>query len=63
MEVGVKRFLFLFNYTSDTILKWLQSPETQGIKYKKETITTFDVPSASSYAKSVPIPSDDVSLW
>jgi len=63
MEVGVKRFLLLSNCTPDTILKWLQSPKTQGIKYKKKTITTFDVPSVSSYAKSVLMPSDDASLW
>jgi len=63
MEIGVKRFLFLSNYTLDTILKRLQSPKTQGIKYKKETITTFDVLSASSRAKSVLIPSDNMSLW
>jgi len=62
MEVGVKRFSLLSNCTPDTILKWLQSPETQGIKYKKETITTFNVPSAFSCAKSVPIPSNDVSF-
>jgi len=51
MEVGVKRFFF-FHPVLDTILKLLQSPETQGIKYKKKTITTFRIPSTSFCPKS-----------
>jgi len=43
IEVSAKRFLFPSHPAPDTILKLLQSPETQGIKYKKETITTFRI--------------------
>jgi len=46
----------------DTILKLLQSPETQGIKYKKETITTFRIPSIPFCPKSSQNPTDDASL-
>jgi len=58
MKVNAKRFS-LFPYPAlDTILKALQSPETQGIKYKKKTITTFRIPSTSSYPKSSQNPTD-----
>jgi len=62
MEIGVKRFLFQFNYTLDTILKILQSPETQEIKYKRETITTFRTPSSPFCSKTFQIPTDDTAL-
>ena len=62
MEVGVKRFLFLSNCTPDTILKILQSSETQEIKYKRETITTFRIPSTSFCPKASQNPTDDAAL-
>ena len=62
MEVSAKRFFFLSYSTLDTILKLLQSPETQGIKYKKETITTFRIPSTLSCPKSSQNPTDYASL-
>jgi len=40
----------------------LQSPETQGIKYKKETITTFRIPSTYFCPKSFQNPTDDAAL-
>jgi len=43
MEVSAKRFSLFPYLASDTILKLLQSSKTQGIKYKKETITTFRI--------------------
>ena len=50
----------LFFYSApDTILKLLQSPETQGIKYKKEIITTFRIPSTPFCPKSSQNPTDD----
>ena len=52
MEVSTKRFSFSILPALDTILKLLQMFETQRIKYKKETITTFRIPSTSSYSKS-----------
>jgi len=53
----------LFFYpASDTILKSLQSPKTQGIKYKKETITTFRIPSTPFCPKSFQNPIDDMFL-
>jgi len=61
MEVSTKRFS-LFYPALDTILKLLQSPETQGIKYKKETITTFRIPSTPFCPKSFQNPTDDMSL-
>jgi len=42
MEVSAKRFSSL-HPAPDTILKLLQSPETQEIKYKKKTIITFRI--------------------
>ena len=51
IEVSAKRFSFFYSVL-DTILKLLQSPETQGIKYKKKTITTVRIPSTSFYPKS-----------
>jgi len=62
MKVGVKRFLLLSNCTPDTILMLLQSPETQEIKYKKETITTFRIPSTPFYPKASQNPTYDVAL-
>ena len=44
----------------DTILKLLQSPETQGIKYKKETIITFRIPSTPFCLKTFQNPTNDV---
>jgi len=46
----------------DTLLKLLQSPETQEIKDKKETITTFRIPLTFSCPKSSQNPTDYVSL-
>jgi len=43
IEVSAKRFSLFSHSVPDTILKLLQSPKTQGIKYKKETITTFRI--------------------
>jgi len=60
MEVGVKRFL---PDPTDTILKLLQSPETQEIKYKKGTIATFGFPSTPFCPKSSQNPTDDVVLF
>jgi len=45
-----------------TILKILQSPETQEIKYKRETITTFRIPLTPFYPKASQIPTDDMAL-
>ena len=53
---------FFFFPTPDTILKLLQSPGTQGIKYKKETITTFRIPLTLFLPKSSQNPTDDMSL-
>jgi len=58
MEVNAKRFSLSPHPALDTILKVLQSPETQGIKYKKETITTFRIPSTSFCSKSSQNPTD-----
>ena len=52
IEVSAKRFSFFSHSVPDTILKLLQSPKTQGIKYKKETITTFSIPLTLSCSKS-----------
>ena len=41
----------------------LQSPETQEIKYKKKTITTFRIPLTPFCPKSSQNPTDDVSLF
>jgi len=62
MKVGVKRFFLLSNCILDTILMLLQSPETQEIKYKKETITTFRIPSTSFCPKVSQNPTDDMAL-
>ena len=43
MEVSAKRFSSFVYPALDTILKLLQSSETQGIKYKNETIITFRI--------------------
>ena len=50
------------NCTPDTILKLLQSPETQEIKYKKGTIATFGFPLTSFGPKSSQNPTDDMAL-
>ena len=63
MEVEVKRFLLLSNYTLDTILMLLQSPETQEIKYKKKTITTFRIPLTHFCPKASQNPTDNVALF
>jgi len=65
IEVSAKRFSFFSPsapYAPDTILKLLQSPETQGIKYKKETITTFRIPSTPFCSKSSQNPTNNASL-
>ena len=62
IEISTKRFFFSSHLTLDTILKLLQSSETQGIKYKKETITTFRIPSTPSCSKSSQNPTDYASL-
>jgi len=41
----------------------LQSPETQELKYKKETITTFRIPSTSFCPKTSQNPTDDAVLF
>jgi len=63
MEISTKRFLFFSHPALDTILKLLQSSETQGIKYKKETITTFRIPLTSSCPKSFQNPTDYAFLF
>jgi len=60
IEVSTKRF-FSFHPAPDTILKLLQSPETQGIKYKKETITTFRISLTPFCPKSSQNPTNDIS--
>jgi len=40
----------------------LQSPETQEIKYKKETITTFRIPLTPFCSKASQNPTDDTAL-
>ena len=53
----------LFSYpTLDTILKLLQSSETQGIKYKKKNIATFRILLTPSCSKSSQNPIDYVFL-
>jgi len=54
--------LFQSNCTPDTILKLLQSPETQEIKYKKGTIATFGFPLTPFCSKSSQNPTDDMVL-
>jgi len=51
-----------FHPALDTLLKLLQSPETQGIKCKKETITTFRIPSTPFYPKSSQNSTNNTSL-
>jgi len=55
MKVNAKRFSLFSHPVLDTILK---SPETQEIKYKKETITTFRIPLTSFYSKFSQNPTD-----
>ena len=43
-------------------IKVLQSPETQEVKYKKRTITTFGFPLTSFCSKSSQNPTDDMAL-
>ena len=63
IEVNAKKF-FSFPYSAlDTILKLLQSSETQGIKYKKEAITTFRIPLTPFCSKSSQNPTNYVSLF
>ena len=47
-----QKVLLFSSCSLDTILKLLQSSETQRIRYEKETITTFSVSLTSSYFKS-----------
>ena len=63
MKVSAKRFLSFSHSALDTILKLLQSSETQGIKYKKETITTFRILLTSSCPKSFQNPTDYAFLF
>ena len=62
IEVNAKRFSFFSSPVPNTILKLLQIPETQGIKYKKETITTFRIPLTLSCSQSSQNPTDYASL-
>jgi len=62
IEISTKRFSPLYP-ALDTILKLLQSPETQGIKYKKKTITTFRISSISFYSKFSQNPADNMFLF
>jgi len=50
------------NCTPDTILMLLQSPETQEIKYKKGTITTFEFPLIPFCPKSSQNPTNNTVL-
>jgi len=59
MEVSAKRFS-PFHPILDTILKLLQSPETQRIKYKKKTITIFRILLTPFCPKSSQNPTDDM---
>jgi len=61
MEVSAKRFSS-FHPAPDTVLKLLQSPETQRIKYKKETITTFRISLTPFCPKSSQNPTNDMFL-
>jgi len=58
IEVSAKRFFFSHS-APDTILKLLQSPETQG---KKKTITTFRISLTPSCPKFSQNPTDYASL-
>jgi len=62
MEISTKRFFFSPHLALGTILKLLQSSKTQGIKYKKETITTFRIPLTFSCSKFSQNPTDYTSL-
>jgi len=62
MEISAKRFPFFSHPAPDTILKLLQNPETQGIKYKKKTITTFRIPLTPFCPKFSQNPTDYVFL-
>ena len=61
MKVSSKRFLSS-SCSLNTILKLLQSSETQRIKYKKKTITAFSAPLTSSHPKSSQTPEAYTSL-
>ena len=61
-DEGKCQKVLFFHFAPDTILKLLQSPETQGIKYKKEIITTFRIPSTSFCPKSSQNPTNDASF-
>ena len=61
IEISTKRFSS-FHSALNTILKLLQSSETQGIKFKKKTITTFRIPSTPSCSKFSQNPTDYTSL-
>jgi len=54
--IKVSEVLFSSLCSLDTILKLLQMSETQRIKDKKETITTFRIPLTPSYSKSLQSP-------
>ena len=62
MEVSAKRFSSFSSCSPDTILKLLQSSETQRIRYKKETIITFSAPLTPSHSKSSQTPKAYTSL-
>jgi len=53
IEISTKRFSSSSPCSPDTILKLLQMSETQKIKDKKKTITTFRIPLTSSHSKSL----------
>jgi len=57
-----QEILFFPYFTPNTILKLLQSPNTQEIKYKKKTITTFRIPLTLSCPKSFQNPTDYMSF-
>jgi len=64
IEVSAKRFfLFSSSCSLGTILELLQSSETQRIKYKKKTITTFSAYLTLSHPKSSQTPKAYISLF
>jgi len=62
IEISAKRFPLLSLCSLDTILKLLQSSETQRIKYKKKTNTTFGTFLTPSYSKFPQTPKAYASL-
>jgi len=64
IEVSAKRFfLFSSSCSLGTILELLQSSETQRIKYKKKTITTFSAYLTLSHPKFSQTPKAYISLF